>query len=587
VRLTLGGAADTLAIMQSRRLKFLLRALIRAAVLVMLGWSAAAAFAQEILELGSKPGHIRIEMVHQPVGVVAERIVRLTGIRIEGRERLGDTLITLQFQDVPVDAVVGVLAHAAGLQHRRGAGGAWRVGRPDNQDAIEALAREAERARKSGNDAALERALTRILDLAPSAKRGGMDALPSEEVEELTRLLRKRGADAEVERVQRRWLALAERNQLTSATAEAVLMLGQFRVKQRDFAQANALLKRAMGMASLEGVSRSLATRVQIGLAELALQEGRTEAAEAHQAQAFSGLKAAYQDDFDSVYQFHDNDGELVTVAFDARDYVWVERILSRREDLYQKFSDTFSVSLRLVNLNALGHYRSALGRLAAARDAYTETVALAERTGKLARAEHPEAIKARVMIDLALGRYQDALSGWRQFCGLLHAILGRDHPSTVAAVGELVALGELAALDELAAPTPPPRQPATCPAATPAPVPDSPLFASMLGGKLFSEADVFLWNQLEILQRATPPALTDAANLLDRRAMVRAALGMAPLAASDLIAALRIRIQQGDQGVAHEATRLTARRLAAFYDLRGQRDLAREVRRRWRLDGP
>jgi tetratricopeptide (TPR) repeat protein len=550
----------------------------RAAILSVLGlFTLSPAGAQEVLEpVSSSPGHIHIEAVNVPVGKVAENLVRVAGIRIEGRERLGDTPITLHFLDIPVEVVVSLLADVAGLQSRRSADGTFRVGRPENQDAIDALMAEAARLREAKDDTALEKALTRILDLAPATQPRGMDALPAGEVDELTSLLVKRDDQAAAERVQRRWLAIVERNALPDAVAEAVLELGNFRIDQNDLPQARSLLERALQMAARDGVSASLATRARIGLAAVAVREGRADAADALQVQAFAGLKSAYDDDFMNLYRFHHNDSGLLIVAQEAGDHARIEKIIARRMDLYQQFPDVLSISDRLFDLSVLGYGRMALGRLPEARDAYTQLIGLAEHSAETAKAEYPDALHRRAVIDLALGRYREALDGWRQFCGLRHAIRGRDHPSTLAAFEVLAALGEMAAT-----PTSLPR-PVTCPAAQPAPVPDSVRYASMLDGDLFFDADMLLSEQLTVAQAASPSVPLAIANLLDRRAMIYAGRGpnYATPAERDFVEALRIRT--ASQGAAHDDTRLTARRLAGFYDLHGKPEQARDLRARW-----
>ncbi|MBL8513829.1 MAG: hypothetical protein JNJ55_07535 [Betaproteobacteria bacterium] len=534
------------------------------------------AHAQEILERGSKPGNIRIQMVNVPVSRVAEGLVRVGGLRIEGLEQLGSTLITLRFQDVPANSLVPILAEVAEVESRRRADGTWRLARHANHDAMVVARAAATRAREAKDDTALEKSLRRLLDLAPATNPKGIDALPGPEVDELTSLLERREDLAAAEAVQRRWLALAERNDVKEDIARSLLKIAQFAGNRNDIVAARTLYERALGMAGAGGVPSSVGMRARIGLAAVAVKEGRIDAAEALQAKVLAELKQEDLGDIIAIYELYATSGSLLLHALDTNDSPRRERVLLQRLALYDRAADVFSPGERLFDLSSLGNTRLGMDQLIAAREAYADAITLARRAELEGHAEYPEALRQRAMIDVVLGRYADARDGWRQLCGLRHAVLGQDHPTTQATLADLAALEDLAAYASL-----PPRKVA-CPPATPKPKVSSPRYESMLEGNVFSDAGLFLSARIEVAKAAVPAKPVELAELHERLALTVLAQGERHRlrAVTDLADALRLR--DTHLGGSHKETRRTAALLANLYDALQYPDKARDVRKRW-----
>ncbi|MBL8521404.1 MAG: hypothetical protein JNK75_12115 [Betaproteobacteria bacterium] len=547
---------------------------------IFLAWlcmaPCATASAQEILEKGSKPGNVRIEMVNVPVGRVAEGLVRVGGLKIEGLEKLGSTLITLRFQDIPAHTLVPILAEVAELESRRRADGIWRVARHANHDAMVATRAEAQRAREAKDTAALEKSLRRLLDLSPSSGPEGVDALPGPEVDELTSILERREDLAAAEAVQRRWLALVERNDVKEEIAQVLLKIARYAGQRNDTAAARHLYERALGMAGHGGVHHSVGTRARVGLAAVAVKEGRIDAAEDLQAKALGELKQDDLGDIIAIHEMHATSGSILLHALDTNDYPRRERVLLQRLALYDRTGDTFSMDERLFDLNMLGYTRLSMDQLPAARAAFADAISLAERAALQGHAEYPEALRQRAKIDIVLGRYAEARDGYRKFCGLRHAVFGQDHPATRATLAELAALEDLAANASL-----PPRTVA-CPPATPKPKVSSPRYDSMLEGNVFSDAGLFLSAYIDAAKAAVPAKPVELAQLHERHALTLLAQGTRHRlrAAGDLTEALRLR--NTHLGASHADTRRTAALLANLYDALQFPDKARDIRMRW-----
>ncbi|MBL8516102.1 MAG: hypothetical protein JNM76_03940 [Betaproteobacteria bacterium] len=538
--------------------------------------AGAAAFAQEVLEKGSKPGNVRIDMVNVPVSRVADGLARVAGLKIAGREQLGSAPITLRFLDIPADALVPFLAEVAELEARRRADGTWRVARHENRDALSAARAEAQRAREAKDDAALERSLRRLLDLSPAARPEGIDALPGPEVDELTWLFERREDWAAAEAVQRRWLALVERNDLKEETARALLRIAKIAHTRNDARVSRTLYERALGMVGVSGVPPSIGTRARIGLAALAAKEGRIDAAETLQTQAIGELKSHDLGDVIAIYELHATSSKILLHALETNDHPRTERLLLQRLALYDKAKDAFSPRERLFDLGALANTRLALDKLVEARDGYAEAIALAERADLKGEADYPSALRQRAMIDVVLGRFAEARDGWRRLCGLRHAVFGWSHAITEATLVELAALEDLA---DFAAPA---SRKVTCPPAASVPKTLSPRYDSMLEGNLFSDAGLFLSARIEVAKLAVPAKPVELAALHERHALTLLAQDarLRPRAIIDLTEALRLR--DASLGRTHADTRRTAALLANLYDALQLPDKARDVRMRW-----
>lgn len=229
---------------------------------------------------------VSIDVVDANPRRIVRDLARIGNLKLRHVERIMETPIKLDFQVVPVETVLDLLAFESGaVLHRDGPGG-YLFGLNPHAAEIEALRSEAHGLSIDGDGMALKRVLQRIVELSAPAVEGEPGPPVGDELEALARMAMDDDEPAAAEGYQRARLLEIERREYGVHRPEYALAsadLARARLAQGDRREAQSLFERALAILSTSDLGDQLdRARVLGELGNLALDAGRIEDAVDH-----------------------------------------------------------------------------------------------------------------------------------------------------------------------------------------------------------------------------------------------------------------------------------------------------------------